>query len=208
MTITVKNRRGDVVRRLEGSGDDEVIHRVFWDLRHEPPPSEPPSGENRGLPELPRPLTPRGPFVAPGLYTVELQAAGANPSVQTIEVWGDPLIPIGQDEWEDRETFLLAVLDLQRRAWDADQRADALRERVRDPDAPEELRARAEEITALARRLSGIRRQAYNLASNFNGGGVRQGSLYPPTQDHRRALRMLEEMLARELAALGMEVSN
>jgi photosystem II stability/assembly factor-like uncharacterized protein len=208
VTITVKNGRGDLVRRLEGPGTADVIHRVFWDLRHAPPPSQAPFGESAAQAELPHPVTPRGPFVAPGTYTVELQADGAPGSVQTVEVWGDPLLPISQEEWEDRETFLLAVLDLQRRAWDADQRADALRERVGAEDAPEELRARADAVTALARRLSGIRRQSYGLASTFNGGGVRQGSLYPPTQDHRRALRVLEESLARELEALEREIGN
>jgi hypothetical protein len=139
---------------------------------------------------------------------VELQARGAPTSVQSLEVWGDPLMPITQDEWEDRESFLLAVLDLQRRAAQAGERADALRERVTAPDAPEALRARADAVTALARRLNGIRRQAFSLASVFNGSGVRQGSLYPPTQDQRRALRALEENLARALEALESEGGN
>jgi hypothetical protein len=193
VTISVRNGRGDVVRRLEGPGTAGVIHRVFWDLRHEPPPFDAPSGGSEPQPELPHPLTPRGPFVAPGNFMVELQVEGAPSLGQTLEVWGDPLLPISQEEWEDRETFLLAVLDLQRRTWDADQRADALRRRV---------------VTALARRLSGIRRQSYGLASTFNGGGVRQGSLYPPTQDQRRALRVLEESLARAVEALRREIGN
>jgi len=208
VTISVRNQRGDLVRRLEGPGNAGVIHRVYWDLRHEPPPSEQRFRRGNEPPQLPRPVTPRGPFVAPGLYTVELQARGAPTSVQSLEVWGDPLMPITQDEWEDRESFLVAVLDLQRRAARAGERADALRERVTAPDAGEALRARADAVTALARRLNGIRRQAFSLASVFNGSGVRQGSLYPPTQDQRRALRILEEYLADALEALEREGGN
>jgi hypothetical protein len=208
VTITVRNGRDEVVRRLEGPGSAGVIHRIYWDLRHEPPPFEAPSGRNAAQPDLPHPLTPRGPFVAPGLFTVELRADGAPPSIQTLEVWGDPMLPVAQDEAETRETFLLAVLDLQRRAWDAEQRADALRRRASAADAPEELRARADAVTDLARSLRRIRSRVYGLASAFNGRGVRQGSLYPPTQDHRRALRVLEETLARELAALEREAGD
>jgi photosystem II stability/assembly factor-like uncharacterized protein len=208
VTITVRNQRGDVVRRLEGPGSAGVIHRVYWDLRHEPPPTQARFGGRQAPPQppqLPQPVTARGPFVAPGTYTVEVQADGASSSLQTIEVWGDPLLSIAQDESEDRESFLLAVADLERKIADAGRRAEALRRRVTAADAPQELRARADSVTALARRLNGIRRQAYGLASALNGSGVRQGSLYPPTQDQRRILRVLEENLARQLEALERE---
>ena len=89
VAISIKNARGDLVRQLEGPGTRGVIHRLYWDLRHEPPPFEAPSAASTAQPELPHPTTPRGPFVSPGLYTVELLADGAPPSVQTLEVWGD-----------------------------------------------------------------------------------------------------------------------
>ncbi|UCC71447.1 MAG: hypothetical protein JSV86_13755 [Gemmatimonadota bacterium] len=209
VTISVTNERGDIVRQLEGPGTAGVIHRIYWDLRHEPPPFERGDRGGEALPVLPHPTVPRGPFVAPGPYTVTLRAGRAQ-SVQTVEVGGDPLLWLTYEDWRDRETFLLAVLDLQRRAWDADQRAEALRERVvaeRDSlgagvEVPEELAARVDSLTALARRIRRIRSSVYRLAGAYNGDGVRQGSLYPPTQDHRRSLRDLEEELVRELAVL------
>ncbi len=46
---------------------------------------------------------------------------------------------------------------------------------------------------------------AYGLAGAYNGNGVRQGSLYPPTQDHRRMLRDLERGLQSEFEELERE---
>jgi hypothetical protein len=54
----------------------------------------------------------------------------------------------------------------------------------------------------VARRLRRIRGRAYQLAGAFNGAGVRQGTLLPPTEAHRRRKRSLETALARELARL------
>ncbi len=204
-----------MVRRLEVPGTAGVIHRVNWDLRHEPPPFRPDTGRVEALPVLPHPVTPRGPFVSPGTYTVTLQAAGAHSS-RTVEVRGDPRLALTQGDWREREAFLLELLDLQRRTWDADQRADSLSRRVaaeRDSLAaqgavPAELASRADSLAALARRLRALRYRAYRLAGAYNGRGVRQGSLYPPTRTHRQLMRDLEEELKRELAELERAASS
>jgi photosystem II stability/assembly factor-like uncharacterized protein len=192
-SIFVLNERGQVVRRLEAPGAAGVIHRVNWDLRHEPPPFQESGEESGALPILPRPVTPRGPFVAPGTYTVTLRAGGARSS-QTLEVVGDPLLPLSEDDWRDREVFLLALLDLQRRAWDGEARADSL---------AKQLGGESDSAAELVRRLHGIRSSVYRLAGAFNGSGVRQGSLYPPTQAHRQQMKELEQRLARALDELG-----
>ncbi len=62
---------------------------------------------------------------------------------------------------------------------------------------------RADSANALARRLRGVRRDVYRLAGAFNGAGVRQGSLYPPTETHRTRLRDLKARLDAELLALA-----
>jgi hypothetical protein len=123
------------------------------------------------------------------------------------------MLALGEQDWRDREIFLLALLDLQKRAWDADQRAAALRGDVvalRDSvadlgEVPEELAARADSVVALAGRIRGVRSRVYGLAGAFNGGGVRQGSLYPPTQTHRQRLSDYETALKREVEALESE---
>jgi len=60
-------------------------------------------------------------------------------------------------------------------------------------------------VAALADRLRRLRTQVYRLASAFNGNGVRQGSLYPPTQTHRQRREDLQKALARELTKLERE---
>jgi photosystem II stability/assembly factor-like uncharacterized protein len=214
--LVIRNDRGAVVRRLSAPGTEGVIHRTSWDLRHEPPPFQQGGGGGGGasepfqvLPILPRSTSPQGPFVAPGTYTVTLEA-GEETVTQTVEVEGDPLMALSAESWLERETFLVGVLELQRLAWDADQRAAELRSTVvaeRDSleqvgDVPEELAVHADSVTALAQRLRGIRVQLYGLARAFNGGGVRQGSLYPPTQTHYQRRDDLRAALERDAARL------
>lgn len=134
---------------------------------------------------LPHPVTPRGSFVSPGVYTVKLEAGGAAVT-QTVEVHGDPQLPLAAAQWREREEFLLAVLEDQRRAFDATRRARLL------PDSLQRIRTRAGEV----------RRDLDRLASEFNGRGVRQGSLYPPTETHRQRHRALQAALAEVTGAL------
>jgi photosystem II stability/assembly factor-like uncharacterized protein len=171
--LTITDAAGRVVRTLTGPGGAGAIHRLVWDLRHDPPPTRPdPEDRAGGEVRLPHPVTPRGPFVSPGRYTATLEADGAR-ATQTIEVRGDPMLPLTEAQHRERESFLLEVLDLQRRV--AAMQASA--------SPPRELQA-------LARRING-------LASEFNGGGVRQGSLQPPTATHRQRKQELEAELDR-----------
>jgi len=85
-----------------------------------------------------------------------------------------------------REEFLLAVQEDQRRAAEAFPRSAGL------PDS----------LQALRRRLTVIRRDLSRLASEFNGRGVQQGSLFPPTETHRQRHRELVAALAAVVAAL------
>ena len=214
VSISVANASGDIVRRLEVPATAGVIHRVNWDLRHEPPPFRPDTGRVEALPKLTHPITPRGPFVAPGTYTVTLQA-GAARSSQTVVVKGDPLLALGGEQWRAREEFLVQLLDLQRRAWDAEQSGDewrraaaAERDSLGGENAPPNVLERADSLAALASRLDRLRSRVYNLAEAFNGDGVRQGSLFPPTETHRQRARDLEAALGRELEALARQASG
>ncbi len=206
--ISVSNEQGVVVRRLPVDGSAGVIHRVEWNLRHAPPPFAPDTDRVEALPVLPHPITPRGPHVSPGRYTLSLEAGRAR-ATQTLVVTGDPLLALSGADWREREVFLLDVLELQRRVWDAAQRADELSRAAvaeRDSagaDVSENLMIRADSANALARRLRNVRRDVYRLAGVFNGAGVRQGSLYPPTETHRVRLRDLKARLEAELVALA-----
>ncbi|HEX6941006.1 MAG TPA: hypothetical protein VF158_16425 [Longimicrobiales bacterium] len=206
-TLTVTAPDGRVVRRIEAPGTAGQIHRVVWDLRHEPPPSDD-AAPSDALPVPPHPLAPRGPFVSPGTYTVTLEAGDARAS-RTVEVRADPLLPhITLAQHREREAFLLEVLDLQRRAWDAARQASGLArelQRVMEQEgakASPELSRRHQEAAALARRLNRLRARVYQLAGAFNGSGARQGSMFPPTEAHRRTLAALRAALEREIPAI------
>ncbi|MGH7567766.1 MAG: VPS10 domain-containing protein [Gemmatimonadales bacterium] len=204
--VTITNAAGRVVRRFSGPGAPGQVHRVTWDLRHESPPTFAPDfGEGGGggggggagggpgvtgpsaQPALPHPVTARGPFVSPGTYTARLEAVGGDAgAMRPFEVRGDTLLPLTDAQWREREEFLVALLEDQRRAADAAQRARSL------PDSLRALRAR---VNAVRGGLNG-------LAGEFNGAGVRQGSLYPPTTTHRQRYRALAAALAEVLAQL------
>jgi hypothetical protein len=141
--------------------------------------------EPAGLPLLPRPVSPQGPFVDPGTYSIRIEA-GATVATQTVEVRGDPLLPLTAAQWREREDFLLAVQADLRRAADAAERARRL------PDS----------LQAVRTRVNNVRRDLGALAAEFNGRGVRQGSLFPPTNTHRQRHRMLQAALAEVTAEL------
>ncbi len=174
VTLTVANAQGEVVRTLRGPGGAGVVHRVVWDLRHTPPPSDPDTASYNlaALPRPPRPLAPRGPFVSPGRYVVTLAANGATVK-QTVDVRGDPEMPLTPAQYRDREAFLVELLGVQQRAW-----------------------ALAHKLTGRARTIAmRLQRRAYGLAGSFNGNGALSGTLYPPTAIQRRELAALKAEL-------------
>jgi photosystem II stability/assembly factor-like uncharacterized protein len=175
-SLTIADSAGHVIRTLEGPGEAGTVHRVVWDLRHTPPPATGPAPEyeQRALPRPPRPTTPQGPFVSPGKYTVTLKAGSAT-AHRTVVVRPDPKMAITLAQYRAREAFLVDLLDVQRKSAELLERVQGA---ARGP----------------ARRLQF---QAYGLASNFNGRGAVQGTLYPPTAAQRRQLAELKQQLAR-----------
>jgi len=199
--VTVTNAAGRVMRRFTTSGTAGRVQRITWDLRHDAPAGgdvpdfggeEGGGGGGGGGPPapdltatLPHPVRARGPFVSPGTYTVKIEAGGTT-ATQTVEVRGDPQIPVTAAQWREREEFLLAVLEQQGKAGEIAQRARSL------PDSLRQLRTRA----------SQVRRDIGRLAAEFNGQGVRQGSLYPPTGTQRQRLQALTAALAEVVGSL------
>ena len=173
--LTIADSAGHVVRTLEGPGSAGVVHRVVWDLRHTPPPATGPEPDYnlQALPRPPHPTAPQGPFVSPGRYTVTLAAGGAT-ARGSVVVKPDPKMPVTLAQYRAREAFLLDLLDVQRRSAALVQRAQGP---ARGP----------------ARRLE---MRAYGLASDFNGRGAVQGTLYPPTAAQRQELAALKRQLA------------
>jgi photosystem II stability/assembly factor-like uncharacterized protein len=182
VSLSISDAAGRVVRTLHGPADGGVVHRVVWDLRHDPPPSisgiGAPAGEDsptpitEALPALPRPVDVQGPWVSPGRYTVTLEA-GTSRTTQTLEVRPDPGKPeITTAQYQQREAFLLEVRDVQR--------------------ALAEVAGRQRPTPELRRLIQ----RANALAADFNGSGARPGTLYPPTVAQRRTLEGLKSAIA------------
>lgn len=183
-SLTVTKAGGDTVRTMvvpSGPG----LHRVNWDLRHMLPgaPLEWAPHEDA---RLARPVADRGPFVSPGRYTVTIASGGIQAS-QPVDIRGDPEMPVTLAQYQEREAFLLGVLDLQTRIGDT---LDAV-------DTPEERNA-----------LEGARRDVGNVYQAINGEGVRQGSLYPPTTTQQQVVSEAETVVAGIEAALAAQTES
>ena len=144
------------------------FHRVTWDLQWNF------SGESEmweplDTSEVPRTLGTRAASVAPGLYTVTLDARGTT-STQTMRVRGDPELPITDTQYRMRERYLIALNEVQVMLNDG------------GVAVPEDL----------ARR---IRQQMRSL--NVTGRGFRGGSFFGPTIAQRDALAEVQRALAR-----------
>ncbi|NNF25736.1 MAG: hypothetical protein HKN73_00750, partial [Gemmatimonadetes bacterium] len=94
-------------------------------------------------------------------------------SRQRIDVRGDPDLPLTVEDYREREAFLLEVLDLRRSLENSGEEA-----------AP-------------------LRRQLNQLYGAINGGGVRQGSLYPPTGTQRQTLERIKTRLRAQGIVAG-----
>ena len=164
--LTVRNADGDVVRELAVPAEPG-LHRVNWDLRHALPDGDGEVWAAHDPTEVPRTLAQRGPFVSPGIYTLELSARGAT-TTGNVSVSGDPDLPLSVEDYREREVFLLEILELRRQ----------LGEGGNDDVAP-------------------YRGQLMQLYGAINGGGVRQGTLHPPTTTQREQLDGIKQALRR-----------
>lgn len=153
--------------------------------------------------------------MAPGPYTVTIAADGRTMS-QQVRVKPDPLLPLSQVQHRQRETFLLQVADAQQGVTDVTQRMAALRRQLlerRDTGESSAVRPALDsalaQLTALERTVragpGALQGRVYGLAGEFNGQGVQQGSLHPPTATHREQFAIMLAILTRvqrQLAAL------
>jgi photosystem II stability/assembly factor-like uncharacterized protein len=191
-SMEIANRDGQVIRRYRLAGEGGTMHRITWDLRHELPAAlgGDAAPDARGLP---RSVGPRGPFVSPGPYTATVIANGTRSS-QTFMVRGDPEMPITAAQHRERETFLLAVMAAQ---VDALQLMGRVRSTAQDASGD-----RAARLASLRRDLGQAAGSLRGMMGDFNGSGVRQGTLYPPTDTHRQRLRDARAIIDRVTAAL------
>ena len=174
-TLTVRNANGDVARVL-ALPSVPGLHRVNWDLRHGFSGTEATPWVPHDPAQVARTLETRGPFVSPGIYTVELEARGQIVTGR-IDVRGDPDLPLTAEDYREREAFLLEILELSRQL----------------PGGPGGPPGRGGQ--GAGGRYRGQLMQLYNA---INGGGVRQGTLHPPTRTQREQFEQIREALRRQ----------
>jgi hypothetical protein len=215
--LIVRDPNGKVIRTIAGKTATGVIDRSVWDLRHEPPPATPGRGGGGeggegggdeavggrgGRPALPIPMHEignRGPYVSPGSYTVTLDVDGDTTS-RKFEVRADPGLTLTLSQHKAREAFLL---DVQAQQVRVEQLATELRARRTGATIADSTR-----LVALERRLTtgreGLRGSLSSIARAYNGNGAQQGSLMPPSAQHKEALAAAKT----EVAAIEKELKT
>lgn len=195
--MRVRRADGTLVRELTVPGTMGT-HRVNWDLRHGGPGVSD-TWERHDSPVLARPIEPWGPWVSPGIYTVSIESGGQRGETR-VEVRGDPDMPmLTQAMYETREQFMLDAIALTTQISDVMRQhgmsgggggGGGFRGPAGPPRSPED-------------RLRAARRLVQQVYSSLNGGAVRPGSLYPPTQTQREQLQRARDLLADAIAGLG-----
>jgi hypothetical protein len=175
--------------------------------------------QGRGGPEyepgVPRSVGPRGAFVAPGTYTVTLQA-GDQRVRETVRVNGDPALPLTVAQHREREGFQLQLADMLAEMVTMSQELANLR---RDLTAQRDAAAAASPARAAAdsslERLTNVERSFVSgpvsmlgrinqLNGAFNGSGAQQGSFQPPTPPMRAQAREIRVVIDQVKAELGV----
>lgn len=188
VTARISDAAGTTVRELPA--DDFAgslgagIHRVQWDLRHQPLPDSLVSGGGRS--------GGAGPFVLPGTYRVALLVDGREAGTKAVTLHGDPLSDISDADRRSWHDVSLAVHRLQGVAGIARLRVVALAEAFaalralvdQAPAAPATVRTA---LDALQRDLSALARQfAVALPGqpvpSGRGGGGGGGAQQVPAQ--------------------------
>ena len=200
VTITVKRRKNQIIRTYRQPVVKGSIQRLAWDLKYPPPSSQQNESKTEGLqkpkpedilPKPAHPLDPQGPSVSPGVYTVTI-AAGNETSTQPIRVNPDPKLNLKVGDYRQQEKFLVKLMVIYENAYAMNEK---LKSKIKDL---EEILDKDDEklinVKDQQKQVNTIRTGATRLASELKGGGVRQGSFFPPTKTHLDRLIRLQTL--------------
>ena len=200
VTITVKRRKNQIIRTYRQPVVKGSIQRLAWDLKYPPPSSQQNESKTEGLkkpkpedilPKPAHPLDPQGPSVSPGLYSVTI-AAGKETSTQPIRVNPDPKLNLKVGDYRQQEKFLVKLMIIYENAYAMNEK---LKSKIKDL---EEILDKDDEklinVKDQQKQVNTIRTGAARLASELKGGGVRQGSFFPPTKTHQDRLLRLQAL--------------
>ena len=185
------SKRNKIIRSYTLPVNSGKINRMSWDLRHPAPLFDENNRKTPGLikpkksellPIPPHSLDPQGPHVSPGLYTVKI-SVGNESHTQTVRVNGDPKLKLRTGDYRQRENFLLELYALHKSAFTMNQfLKEDIKEssKIMDNDDRKLINLKAQQ-----KKVNSISSGAMRLAREFQGGGVRQGSFFPPTDTHK-----------------------
>jgi len=171
--LRVRNARGELVREMMVPGEAGV-HRVNWDLRWGMP-GEVDRWERFDHELLARSLDGKGPWVSPGRYAISIESGGAQATANLV-VRPDPMRDLTLLDYRIREDFMKDVLALVEEA------------ETQLPRAGDERRR------TLRREL----RVLTSLLYGMNGGGVRGGTLNPPTEAQRERVEAARRVIRQD----------
>ncbi len=144
------------------------MHRINWNLRCDNPPAFSHSYEINANPGG-TPISPEGPLVAPGVYTVALTVDGRTYK-QTVTVRNDPRSPASASDLRAQSELQMKLYDCVKEAWDGYQQVAAMRAAVADaqktnpaPELEEAAKSFDDKLAAIGGTGGGGRR--------FGGGG-------------------------------------
>ena len=200
VTITVKRRKNQIIRTYRQPVVSGSIQRLAWDLKYPPPSSQQNESKTEGLqkpkpedilPKPAHPLDPQGPSVSPGLYSVTI-AAGNETSTQPIRVNPDPKLNLKVGDYRQQEKFLVKLMVIYENAYAMNENLKIKikeLEKILDKDDEKLINVKDQQ-----KQVNTIRTGATRLASELKGGGVRQGSFFPPTKTHLDRLLRLQAL--------------
>jgi len=213
--LTIRDASGSVVRAMEGEEMDSLaatgLHRVSWDLRHQPLDPQPSDAPGDGRPRRGSP----GPFVLPGEYSVQLAVDGRPVGTRTVRVSADPRLRIATADLEALHDAALSLHRLQAVMNDAGLALDSATAQVRtarelldaSSSPPAALMATAD---TLAARVAALTERLGSVPRFGRGGG--DATLRTRIPALRRALESWTEgptsAQLREVAADRAQVAE
>lgn len=153
--IVIKNREGQEVRVLKGT-NGPGINRITWDLRYNPPETDPSSDQRQFSRAL-------APFVLTGEHQVTLSVSG-HEMTKSVLVEGDPRIDITFEERKEQHDALFNIYKLNPLLNASTQAVNNLKSEIDNlekslkkvPEVPEVV---SEQIKSISNELDDIRKK-------------------------------------------------
>jgi hypothetical protein len=208
--LLILDGEGNTLREMEGS-KQEGMNRVVWDMRNAPP---------EGVPGA------SGPIVPPGSYTVRL-VVGEERFDESVEVKVDPRVDITAAELLERYSFLTdvgtMVAEIHKASESSEKIIDQIEKFLKGEGVPETLQTAANEVLEKAKQIRlqlvgpggrasfrnpSLQRNIGSLASELEGGGVRQGTFHGPRKAQKERFAEYKSEAEEQLGRLNQLIET